>query len=277
VIGPAVAAVKRLVVTALVVVLAAAEARAQSLVETAPEDSCAAARALDITDTTPGAEAVRRACRLQRFDDRLTAERQQKVAIDEQSREARIQQWIDATQPSRVTHPISIEAFVGTGLASYGLAVSWDFLRKVEIGGWLGFRPISCQDQYGGQSGDCGRTAFGLRGRFYLIDKDFTPYVGSGLSLMTSDLQLYANSTSSNGSNFLTGSGRANSLNAEAGLAFGYRAFRMSLEYVFEYTFYTGANLDDMQKTPSPDLTTALSNSLHADRSGVRFQAGYAF
>jgi len=255
----------------------AGPARAQSLVETAPEDSCAAARALDITDTTPGAEAVRRACRLQRFDDRLTLERQQKVAVEEQSREARIQQWIDSTQPSRATHPIAFEGFLGTGLASYGVSVSWDFLRKAEVGAWLGFRPISCQDQNGGQTGDCGRTAFGVRGRFYLLDKDFTPYVGTGFSLMTSTLQIFPPANSSNSGAFEAGSGRANSLNAEAGLAFGYRAFRMSLEYIFEYTFYTGANLNDMQKTPSPDLNNVLSTSLQGDRNGVRFQAGYAF
>lgn len=269
-------AIDRVVLIALVVAAGAVEARAQSLVETAPEDPCEAARALDISDTSPQAEHVRRSCRLQRFEDKLTVERRQQVGVEEQSREARIQQWIDSTQPSRVTHPISFEGFLGSGLASYGISVGWTFLRKAEVAGWLGFRPITCQDMYGGQSGDCGRTAFGLRGRFYLSDHDLTPYVGTGLAIMSSSLQLLS-STSSNGSNFLSGSGRANSLDAEAGLALGYRAFRMSLEYVFEYTFYTGANLNDMKNTPSPDLNKALSDSLKADRNGVRFQVGYAF
>ena len=51
----------------------------------------------------------------------------------------------------------------------------------------------------------------------------------------------------------------------------------MSIEYVFEYAFYTGASLNDDKKTPSPELDAALSTSLRADRNGVRFQAGYAF
>jgi hypothetical protein len=266
----------RLALVALLVSVAV-EARGQSLVESAPEDPCEAARALDISDTSPAAEHVRRSCRLQRFEDRLTVERRQQVAVEEQSREARIEQWVDSTQPSRVTHPISFEAFVGSGLASYGISAGWTFLRKAEVAGWLGLRPISCEDMYGGQSGDCGRTAFGVRGRFYLSDHDLTPYVGTGLSFMSSSLQLESATAQSNGSSFLTGSGRANSLNAEAGLALGYRAFRMSLEYVFEYTFYTGANLGDAKNTPSPDLNNALSSSLKADRNGVRFQVGYAF
>jgi hypothetical protein len=269
--------IERMALVALVVVVGAAKARAQSLVETAPEDPCEAARALDISDTSPQAEHVRRSCRLQRFEDRLTVERRQQVGVEEQSREARIEQWVDSTQPSRVTHPISFEGFLGSGLASYGISVGWTFLRKAEVAGWLGVRPITCQDMYGGESGDCGRTAFGLRGRFYLSDHDLTPYVGTGLSFMSSSLQLYGSTTSSSGSSFLTGSGRANGLNAEAGLALAYRAFRMSLEYVFEYTFYTGANLNDMKNTPSPDLKKALSDSLKADRNGVRFQVGYAF
>ena len=117
-------------------------ARAQSLVDQRPEDPREAARALDIADTTPGAENVRRACRLERFQDRLAAERIQQGATQELARDARIQQWIDATQPSRVTHPLAFEGFFGSGLASYGVSFSWDFLRHAELGVWLGWRPI---------------------------------------------------------------------------------------------------------------------------------------
>ncbi|HEX3903750.1 MAG TPA: hypothetical protein VH853_12995 [Polyangia bacterium] len=258
---------------AVIVALAAPGTRAQSLVEEAPEDACEGARALDISDTTPAAEHVRRSCRLERFEDRLAADRRQQVAVEEQSREARVQQWIDSTQPSRVTHPMAFEGFVGTGLASYGFSFAWDFLRRAEASVWIGFRPISCQDQNGGETGDCGRTAFGLRGRWYLTDHDVTPFVDTGLSLMTSALQVNSMSSGS----LLTGTGRANSLSAGAGLTLAVRAFRMSLEYVFEYTFYTGASLDDTKKTPSPELDTALANSLRADRNGVRFQVGYGF
>ncbi len=259
----------------LPLLLAAGAARAQSLVEQVPQDPCQAARALDFADASPAAEHLRRSCRLQRFEYRLDDERRQQVAGEEQAREARVQQWIEATQPSRVTHPMAVELFLGSGLASYGLAFSWDFLRRWEVGAWVGFRPISCSDQNGNSTSDCGRTAFGLRGRWYLSDHDFTPFIDTGLSLMTSNLALcpqYCNS-----SNYVGGSGRANSLAAGAGLALELRAFRMSVEYVFEYTFYTGASLNDAKKTPSPTLDTALADSLNADRNGVRFQVGYAF
>ena len=94
---------------------------------------------------------------------------------------------------------------------------------------------------------------------------------------MSSHLQIVSATTDSNGSNLLTGSGRANSVSGEGGLQVWIRAFRMSLEYVFEYAFYTGANLDDKQKTPSEDLRVALHDSLRNDRNGIRFQVGYAF
>jgi hypothetical protein len=258
-------------------IVGAAGARAQSLVDQQPEDPCEAARALDIADTTPAAENLRRACRLERFQDRLAADRSQQVAVEQQSREARIQQWIDATQPWRVTRPLAFEGFFGTGLASYGVSFSWDFLRHAELALWLGWRPIACQDMYGSSTSACGRTAFGLRGRWYLLDRNFTPFIDTGLSLMSSHLALFSTTPGNYGSTYLSGSGRANSVCAGAGLAFGFRSFRMSIEYVFEYAFYTGASLDDDKKTPNPELDAALSTSLHADRNGVRFQAGYAF
>ena len=252
----------------------AAGARAQSLVEQQPEDPCVGARALDIADTTPAAENLRRACRLERFQDRLAADRSQQVTVQERTREARIQQWIDATQPWRVTRPLTFEAFFGTGLASYGIGFSWDFLRHAAVAAWLGWRPISCQDINGNSTSSCGRTAYGLRARWNLLDRDFTPFVDTGLSFMSSDLALITSTTTPP---YQSGSGRANSVCVGAGLALGFRSFRMSIEYVFEDTFYTGASLNDEKKTPSPELDAALSTSLHADRNGVRFEVGYAF
>ena len=250
-------------------------ARAQSLVQQQPEDPCEGARALDIADTTPAAENLRRACRLERFEDRLATDRSQQVAVQEQTREARIQQWIDRTQPWRVTRPLAFEGFFGSGLVSYGVGFSWDLLRHASVGAWLGWRPISCQDMHGNSTSACGRQAYGLRARWYLLDQNFTPFVDTGLAFMSSDLALCTNEYCY--SNYVAGSGRANSLNLGAGLAFGFRSFRMSIEYVFEYTFYTGASLNDDKKTPSPLLDTALSSSLHADRNGARFEVGYAF
>jgi hypothetical protein len=251
----------------------AAGARAQSLVDERPEDPCEAARSLDIADTSPAAEGVRRGCRLERFQDGLAADRSQQVVVEEQTREARIQQWIEATQPWRVTRPLAFEGFFGTGLASYGVGFSWDFLRHAALGAWLGWRPISCQDSNGNETSACGRTTYGLRGRWNLLDQNLTPFVDTGLSFMSSHLAVFSNS----GAGYLSGSGRANSVCAGAGLAFGFRSFRASVEYVFEYAFYTGASLDDDKKTPNPELDAILAGSLHGDRNGVRFEVGYAF
>ena len=254
----------------------AAGARAQSLVDERPEDPCEAARGLDIADTTPAAEGVRRSCRLERFQDRLATDRSQQVVVEEQTREARIQEWIDATQPWRVTRPLTFEGFFGSGLASYGIGFSWDFLRHAALGAWLGWRPISCQDSNGSSTSSCGRTAYGLRVRWYLTAHDFTPFVDTGLSFMSSNLAL-CTSAYCGDANHIAGTGRANSVNVGAGLAFGFRSLRVSIEYVFEYAFYTGASLNDEKKTPSPELDTALSSSLRTDRNGVRFELGYAF
>ncbi|HEY4393581.1 MAG TPA: hypothetical protein VGP64_05945 [Polyangia bacterium] len=264
-------------VLAIPIALAAAGARAQSLVDEVPEDPCEAARGLAIDDASPSAENLRRACRLEHFENRLTTERHQQVAVEEQRREDRVQAWLADTQPARVTHPLAVEGFVGTGLASYGLVFAWDFLKRAEVNAWVGWRPISCQDQYTGTTSACGRTAFGLKGRWYLTDYNVTPFLDGGISLMSSHLQLYTSSTSSGGSNFASGSGSANSLDAGAGLELGYRAFRVSFEYVFEYTFYTYAATDDAKKMPNMDLENALADSLRADRNGLRFQVGYAF
>jgi hypothetical protein len=260
---------------AATVALAATGARAQSLVDEVPEDACDRARSLDLDDAGPLAQHLRRSCRLERFQYRLAAERRQEVAAEEQLRDAQIQQWIETTQPARVTRPMSIEGFVGTGLASYGLFFAWDFLRRGELAAWIGWRPITCEDQFSNETGNCNRTALGLQGRWYLNNRDFSPFVGTGFAIMSSHLQVLSSGT--NGSTLLSGSGRANSVNASAGLQVWIRAFRISLAYVFEYAFYTGANLDDAQKTPSEDLRVALRDSLRADRNGIRFQVGYAF
>jgi hypothetical protein len=79
------------------------------------------------------------------------------------------------------------------------------------------------------------------------------------------------------GTNFLQGNGRANSLSASAGVQLAISYVRLSLEYVFEYQIYTGANLNDPQKTPSEDLRLVWEDSLDQDRHGVRFQVGFAF
>lgn len=250
--------------------------RAQSLVSQVSDDPCENALALDPTDPSDEAQRIRRACRLERFDMHLETERRQEVAVEQQARQNRIQAWLDKTEPPRVTRPLSIDAFAGTGLASYGLAFGWAFLRHWELGAWLGKRPISCLDENLVDDADCSRTSYGLRFLWYIADRALTPFLGTGLSITNSHLQIQ-DPSAMGGASLLIGSGRANSLSATAGLQLEYRAFRMSLAYVFEYVFYTGASLDDQKKSPNDPLRSALVDSLHNDRNGVRFEVGFAF
>jgi hypothetical protein len=261
----------------LTVALAASRARAQSLVDEVSDDPCENARALDSADLSPEAQHLRRSCRLERLDARLSAERRQEIVAEAQVRDANIQQWLDRTQPPRVTRPMSIVGFAGTGLASYGLAYSWAFLRRWELGAWFGRRPISCLDANGNDDDDCSRLSYGLRFIGYIFDRGMSPFVGVGISFTTAHLQIADPASSSMPPALLIGSGRANSLSAIAGYQIAYRAFRASLEYVFEDAFYTGASLDDQKKSPNDPLRNALANSLRGDRNGIRFEVGFAF
>ncbi len=265
-----------LAVVLLVLVAAAAKARAQSLVEVVPEDPCEQARLLDEDDDSPPAEHVRRACRLRRFGQKLEAERQEDIMAAENAREARIQRWVDNTQPPRVTRPFSIEGFAGTGISSYGLAASWAFLRQADLSAWFGRRAISCDTVNATGAGDCTRTSYGFHGRWYLAGTKLSPYLGTGMTFTSAHLQI-VQSGSNGGGNLVSGSGRASSYNVQAGMQVAYQRFRASVEYVYEHAFYTGANTADMYNKPSPALNSVWSTSLNDDRHGFRVQAGCAF
>jgi hypothetical protein len=253
----------------------AAAARAQSLVEVVPEDPCAQARALAPTDDGPAAQELRRACRLQRFDGRLAAERQREIVAAEETRTARIERWIDRNQPPRATRPFSVDGFAGTGLSSYGLSAAWAFVSQAELAAWLGRRSITCDSLNQNGGADCSRTSFGFRGRWYLLPTKVTPFLSAGLAITAAHLQIRQ---SMNGSTMLlAGDGRANSLEGGGGVQIAYAAFRLSVEYAYEDTFYTGASKNDPKKTPNGDLDAVWSDSLKADRHGIRVQVGYAF
>lgn len=261
---------------AAALLLVAARARAQSLVEIVPDNPCEQALGLPYDDESPKSQAIRRACHLERFEKRLTIEREGSVVVAEKIRDARIERWIDQTQPARATKPFFVDAFLGTGLATYGLAAGWDVIRDLELAVWIGRRSISCDDIYAPGAADCSRTSYGFHGRWYALTSKFTPFLGAGLSITGSHLQIVTYPPSG-GSMLETGSGRANSVNISGGLQVAISAFRLSVEYVYEYAFYTGASLDDMKKTPSTDLNNIWSSSLNQDRNGIRAQVGYAF
>jgi hypothetical protein len=252
-------------------------AQAQSFVQQVSDDPCEQAMAFAPEDDSPAAAHAHRACRLQMFERGLTAERRQAMVAEQQARETSIANWLATTQPQRVQRPFSVEGFLGTGLATYGLLVSWNILRQLEVSARYGKREMNCQNMFGFLDGDCTRTLMGASGRWMLLPKDFTPFFGAGFSVTKSHLQAFSYDQMTAQSTFLTGNGRAHSLNASAGVQLSVLAVRLSVEYVFEYIYYTGANLADQQLTPSEGLRAVWQRSLDADRHGVRFQVGLAF
>ena len=188
-----------------------------------------------------------------------------------------MQKWFTGTQPARVVNPMAIEAFAGSGIANYGVVFSWTVLRQVELAARLGQRQMTCAaDQFNGTGGDCTRTIWSIGARYFLGDRDFAPFVGAGFANTSASLAILHPDAMS-GTNFLQGNGRANSLSASAGVQLAISYVRLSLEYIFEYQIYTGANKNDMQKTPNEDLRLVWEDSLNQDRHGFRFQVGFAF
>jgi hypothetical protein len=220
---------------------------------------------------------ARRACRLAAFERRMSDERRQQVAGEMDARDAAAQKWFLATQPSRVLRPMAIELFAGSGIMNYGAAFSWNVLRNVEVNARIGRREMSCADQFSGVGADCTRTTLGGGVRWIVGDCDFSPFVGTGFATTSAPLKVVHFDPMSGGSTFLDGNGNAHSVNLSGGLQLATGYVRLSLEYLYEYVFYTGANLNDMLKTPSEDLRQVWYDSLHQDRHGVRFQVGLAF
>ena len=188
-----------------------------------------------------------------------------------------MQNWLEKTQTARVVHPMAIELFAGNGLVSYGITFSWDVMSQLELAGHLGQRQMSCADQFSGTTADCTRTTWGLGGRWFLFDKDFSPFIGTAFSSTSAALKIVHFNMANMSNDYLDGNGRAHSLSGSLGVQLATTYLRLSLEYVYEYLFYTGANLNDMQDTPSEDLRLVWEDSLNQDRHGVRFQVGFAF
>jgi hypothetical protein len=262
---------------AVAVALSASDARAYSFIDEIPEDPCARARSFEPQDASPSAQRARRACRLAAFERRLADERQRAVASEQNSREAAVEKWFVATQPARVLHPMAVELFGGSGLVNYGAAFSWNVLSNVEVAARIGRREMSCADQFSGAGADCTRTTLSGGVRWFFVDRDFSPFAGTAFSSTSAPLKIVHVDQMTGASNFLDGEGLAHSVNLSGGLQLAISYVRLSVEYLYEYVFYTGANLKDMQRSPSEDLRAVWVDSLHQDRHGVRFQVGFAF
>jgi hypothetical protein len=258
-----------------VLALRTRDARAYSFVDQIPEDPCTRARSFQPQDTSPGAQHARRACRLAAFEQRKAEERAKDVAAAQEARDAAIQKWVAATQPTRVQRPMAIEVFGGSGIVNYGLAFSWDVVRNVEVGARVGQRQMSCTDA-AGSAADCTRTTWGAGARWIMSDRDFSPFIGTAFSTTSAALKIL-HMDMNQGLMPLDGRGNAHSLSGSAGLQLATGYVRLSLEYLYEYVFYTGANLNDPQHTPSEPLRTVWEQSLGEDKHGVRFQVGIAF
>ena len=251
-------------------------AHAYTFIDELPDDPCARARTFDPQDTSIAAQKARRACRLEAFEQRLASERQKTLAAAQDAHEAWVDKWMGSTQPARVINPIAIELYAGSGVTNYGLVASWTVLRQLELAARLGQRQMTCADPSGfSNNGDCTRTSWNIGARWFLSDRDLSPFIGVGFDSTHAPLAIVHPTMTDN--MVLQGNGRANGLNASAGLQLSVSYLRLSLEYVFEYLIYTGANLNDMQKTPSEDLRLVWEDSLNQDRHGIRFQVGIAF
>jgi len=252
------------------------DARAYTFVDAVPEDPCARARLFDPQDASLPAQKARRACRLAVFEQRLATERQKEVAAGEDAREAWVEKWMVGTQPARVLHPMAVEVFVGSGIVNYGAAFSWNVLSYLELAARVGQRQMSCADQSSGTGADCTRTTWSAGVRWIFGDRDFSPFAGAAFSTTSAALKIVHFDPNTGSGNFLDGHGSANSASLSGGLQLAISYVRLSLEYLYEYVFYTGANLNDMQK-PSDELRGVWEDSLSQDRHGVRFQVGFAF
>jgi hypothetical protein len=272
---------ERLIGVAIAVMIAGAlaitarDARAYSFVDEIPEDPCARARSFQPQDSSAGAQHARRACRLASFEQRKAEERAKEVAAQQDARDAAIQKWMVATQPTRAQRPMAIEAFGGSGIVNYGLAFSWNVVKSVELAARVGQRQMSCTDATG-SAADCTRTTWGAGARWIISDRDFSPFIGTAFSTTSAPLKIVHNDMMG-GSTPLDGKGNAHSLSGSAGIQLATGYVRLSLEYLYEYVYYTGANLNDPMRTPSEPLRAVWEQSLDEDKHGVRFQVGIAF
>jgi hypothetical protein len=270
----------RLATTLVTILALGPAARGQSFVQqVVSEDACVNARRFEHTDESPAAQHARRACRLQLFEARLHDERQQQVAAQVDQRNARVEKWFENTQPARVVHPLALEGFTGTGVARYGLALSYMALRQLEFTAMIGWRSVDYGDTdlmaLGGAEYD--NRTLAATARWYATERPFTPFVGTGLGVTTADLQVFWYGKDGSGAAEYRGEARGHSMSAQAGFQLATRNLRLSLEYVFTYFFFTGANLDDMDKTPNEQMRAVWLETLNEHRHGIQVRVGYAF
>jgi hypothetical protein len=259
--------------------LLAPAARAQSFVQRVAGDACEQARSFDRADASPEAQEARRACRLQQFEQRLTAERAELVAKQVQERDARVQKWLEMTQPGRVLHPLAFEGFTSTGLASYGLLLSYMALRQLEFAASIGYRNVGYADSNltGIGTATYKSRTLAFTSRWYATTRELSPFIGAGIGVTNANPDvLWYGKDGTVPANY-QGSARGHSMSAHVGLQLAVRNLRLSLEYALQYVFFTGASLNDMTKTPNEQMRAVWQQTLDDHRHGVVFRVGYAY
>ena len=247
-------------------------------------DGCAQASAYFPEDLSVEATRARRQCRLETFERRLDEHRARAAVQSDKRQDQLLETWLERQEiPARVVHRNSIDFFLSNGLASYGLALGGLLFPWLEAEAWVGKRSVSESTSTGNFSDS--RTCLG--GRFKWLMRahgNLTPSSSLGAADCSAHVQFdpyfFGGPVQPGGppTSSAAGDGAAHLFMATAGVAWMEKSgFRVSLEYVFSYAFYTQATLNDQARTQDANLRAAWESRLTSDRHGVRLQVGYAF
>ena len=86
---------------------------------------------------------------------------------------------------------MAVELFAGSGIVNYGLSFSWDVVTSVEFAVRVGQRQMSCADQNWSTGADCTRTTWGGGVRWIMLEREFSPFVGTAFSSTSAPLQIF--------------------------------------------------------------------------------------
>jgi len=250
---------------------------------------CSEAAAYFPEDESPESTRARKRCRLETFEQRLDDDRLQKEIQAENDRDKTVETWVDKQDiPVRVFRRYAIDGYLGSGVTTYGLAVSGVLLPWLEAELSLGRRDLngSISNGYFQDS----RTCWGGRFKWLMRSHgNLTPFASVGALDCSATVQLTSYNvgptigplppgTPNTFSGTNAGSAAAHLVAGAAGLAWMEKSgVRASVEYVFTYAFYTQAVLNDAMHTLDPNLAGAWTDRLATERNGFRVQVGYAF
>ena len=142
------------------------------------------ARAFDIADDQPGGRRTRAAPAACSGSSTAWPRSGARQVATERGRARRRGPEVDrsARSPARVLHPLAVEVFVGQRHRQLRRRSSpGTSCATLELAARIGWRQMTCADQFSGTGADCTRTHLGGGARWILGDRDFTPFVGDGV------------------------------------------------------------------------------------------------